>query len=98
MRLNNKKEKNMAKQRTLDIQHGIWIDSDWLKKAGLGSHIQLIVQPGEIRIRPVPSEPKPKEGEEKGWNVFLSLEADALPGKFPNASTNHDHYLYTKDQ
>jgi hypothetical protein len=87
----------MAEQQVLDVQHGIWLDADWLEKAGLGSHIQVIVQPGEIRILTAPPESEPPKESEDGWDVFLSLEAGALPGKLHNASTNHDRYLYATD-
>ena len=87
----------MAEYQILDIQHGIWLDVGWLEKAGLGSHIQVIVQPGEIRILSGSPDAVAPEKSEDGWDVFLSLEAGALPGKLPNASTNHDRYLYARD-
>ena len=87
----------MIEQQIVDVQHGLWLDADWLEKAGLGSHLQVIVQPGEIRILAEPSDASFVEESEDGWDVFLSLETGTMPGKCPNASTDHDHYLYTRD-
>ena len=34
--------------------------------------------------------------EQKGWEVFKRLGQDAIGGKLPDASTQHDLYLYGK--
>lgn len=31
---------------------------------------------------------------EEGWRVFRTLEKNAIEGKLPNASVEHDRYLY----
>ena len=33
-------------------------------------------------------------GESAGWDIFNSLSRDALPGRLPEASADHDTYLY----
>lgn len=37
----------------LEIQQGIWLDEQILRRAGVGAQWQVLVQPGEIRILPV---------------------------------------------
>ncbi len=88
----------MPEQQIVNIQQGIWIDSTLLKKADLGSHFQVVVQTGEIRIVKASPKIESSNGGEKGWEVFLSLLADASPGKLLNASVNHDRYLYLETQ
>lgn len=34
----------MANRQLLDVQQGIWIDKQWLQQAGLGGHLQIVVQ------------------------------------------------------
>ena len=80
----------------LEVRKGIWIDERWLRNAGLGSHLQVVVQPGEIRILTAPTETQPAEPSGRGWDVFRSLGCDAQPGRLPNAAVEHDRYLYGK--
>jgi hypothetical protein len=35
--------------------------------------------------------------EEKGWEVFLNLEKDAVGSQHSDISDNHDSYLYSKE-
>ena len=42
----------MVRRDTVSVQQGIWIDGQRLADAGLHDRLQIIVQPGEIRIRP----------------------------------------------
>ncbi len=35
--------------------------------------------------------------EEKGWEVFLSLEKDAVGSQHSDISENHDAYLYSQE-
>ena len=42
----------MVRRETVSVQQGIWIDGQRLADAGLHDRLQIIVQPGEIRIRP----------------------------------------------
>jgi len=37
----------------LELQRGIWIDGQILRRAGMGERWQVLVQPGEIRILPL---------------------------------------------
>jgi len=87
----------MPEQATLEIQQGIWIDERWIRDAGLGTHLQVVVRPGEIRILPLSAESERKVSP-KGWEVFRSLGCDAQPGRLPNAAVEHDRYLYGKSQ
>jgi len=87
----------MADQEVLEVQQGIWIDEQWIRNAGLGTRLQVIVRPGEIRILPVRDESERQESS-KGWEVFRSLGRDAQPGRLPNAAVEHDRYLYGKER
>jgi hypothetical protein len=87
----------MANQEVLEVQQGIWIDEQWIRNAGLGTRLQVIVRPGEIRILPVRDESERQESS-KGWEVFRSLGRDAQPGRLPNAAVEHDRYLYGKER
>lgn len=87
----------MTEQAVLEIRQGIWIDERWLRDAGLGTRLQVVVRPGEIRILPVPAEAERQESP-NGWEVFRSLGRDAQPGRLPNAAVEHDRYLYGKGQ
>ena len=89
----------MTNRQLLDVQQGIWIDKQWLQQAGLGGHLQILVQQGEIRILAAPQEEKQSDSSAKIWTeeareVFRSLGDDAVPGKLENTSLNHDLYLY----
>ena len=46
----------MQDQEMLEVQQGIWIDERGIRDAGLGTRLQVVVRPGEIRILPVPAE------------------------------------------
>jgi hypothetical protein len=84
-------------QEVLEVQHGIWIDEQWIRDAGLGRRLRVIVQPGEIRIVPtLPETETPSLSQ--GWDVFRSLGNDAQPGQLDNAAEDHDRYLYGKDE
>ena len=87
----------MSAQKVLEVQQGIWIDEQWIRNAGLGIRLQVIVQPGEIRILPVMDEVERRESP-TGWEVFRSLGYDAQPGRLANAAVEHDRYLYEKKQ
>jgi len=43
----------MTEQVVLEEQRGLWIEGQLLRQAGLGKHLRLVVEPGEIRIFPV---------------------------------------------
>jgi len=96
----------MQEQEVLEVQQGIWIDERRIRDAGLGTRLQVVVQPGEIRILPVPAEHvswtdrtgAERQESAKGWEVFRSLGRDAQPGRLPNAAVEHDRYLYGKGQ
>lgn len=86
----------MPDHQVLEVQQGIWIDEQWIHNAGLGIRVQVVVQPGEIRILDVPSEVERQEPSVEGWDAFRSLGCDAQPGRLRNAATEHDRYLYGK--
>jgi hypothetical protein len=87
----------MADQKVLEVQQGIWIDEQWIRNAGLGTRLQVVVRPGEIRILPVRDEAEQPESP-KGWEIFRSLGYDAQSGRLPNAAVEHDRYLYGKER
>jgi len=87
----------MPDEQVLEVQRGIWIDERWIRNAGLGTGLQVVVQPGEIRILAVPTEVEQQESP-GGWDVLRSLRRDAQPGQLPNAAVEHDRYLYGKGQ
>jgi hypothetical protein len=78
------------------VREGVWIDEEWLRTAGLGRNLQIEVQPGEIRISDLPEEGISHEPSPRGWEAFRDMGRRAQPGKLPNASTDHDRYLYGK--
>jgi hypothetical protein len=87
----------MPDQEVLEVQQGIWIDEQWIRNAGLGTHLQVVVRPGEIRIIPVLDEAERPESP-KCWEIFRSLGRDTQPGRLPNAAVEHDRYLYEKER
>ncbi|WP_413174695.1 hypothetical protein [Anabaena azotica] len=85
----------MTQAQIIDLEQGLLITQNWLKEAGLGDRVQVVIQQGEIRISSVDKE-EWTESQEDAWNVFLSLEQDAPSGQVADVSTNHDQYLYQK--
>jgi hypothetical protein len=43
-------------EKVLEVQQGIWVDEQWLRHAGLGTRLQIVVHPGEIRILTAPTQ------------------------------------------
>ena len=84
-------------QEVREVQHGIWIDEQWIRDAGLSGRLRILVQPGEIRILPEDQEIE-KQPSPKGWDAFRSLGDDAQNGNLKNAGEDHDQYLYGKDE
>lgn len=41
----------MQEKQIINIRHGVWIDEQWLRKAGLGARLQIETRNGEIRIQ-----------------------------------------------
>ncbi|MBA3943465.1 MAG: hypothetical protein H0X37_02755 [Herpetosiphonaceae bacterium] len=78
----------------VELQQCIWIDATYLRDAGLGPHLQVVVQPGEIRIVAVPAEHEQRAPSQEGWDVLRALGHDAEPGLLSNAAEEHDRYLY----
>jgi hypothetical protein len=78
------------------VREGVWIDEEWLRSAGLGRDLQIEVQLGEIRILGLPREESAEEPSSRGWKIFQNMGRNAQPGKLPNASVDHDRYLYGK--
>jgi len=86
----------MPEKEIIYVKQGVWIDEQWLQKAGLGPRVQIESIPGEIRIHSVSALSGEKKPSQKGWNAFRTLGDDALTGCLENASTSHDRYLYGK--
>ena len=86
----------MPMQQTLEVQQGIWISEQWIRRAGLGARLRVLVLPGEIRILSAPVKVGQRAVSARGWDVFRSMGRDAPPGQLPNAAVEHDRYLYGK--
>lgn len=86
----------MIEYQIADVQQGIWIDEHWLRSAGLGARLQVVVQPGEIRLRAVSLEEEQRPRSDVGWEVFRLLGHDAPTGRLSNAAADHDQHLYGK--
>ena len=86
----------MRDPQVVEVQQGIWIDERWLRNAELGSRLQVVIQPGEIRIQAAPAGEKQQGLSKAGWDVFRSLGQDAQPGRLQNAAEEHDRYLYRR--
>lgn len=84
----------MTQTQIVELEQGLWIQQNWLKQAGLDDKVQIVIQQGEIRI--LAAITSLNQNQEKGWDVFLSLEKDAPKGQVADISTNHDNYLYQK--
>lgn len=54
----------MSEQEVLEVQHGIWINERWIRDAQLGTRLQIVVRPGEIRIVSMPGAQGTEEEEE----------------------------------
>jgi|LGOV01.1.fsa_nt_gb hypothetical protein len=89
----------MQNQEVINVRRGIWIEERWLRRAGLGSQLQVVVESRELRILSLPEEAEQqKTTSDRGWMVFRSLGTNAEPGKLQNAAQKHDRYLYGKTQ
>jgi hypothetical protein len=95
--IDNEKGQAMAEVR-VTVREGVWIDEEWLRTAGLGRHLQIEVQPGEIRISDLPTEEVSAAPSARGWETFRDMGRKAQPGKLRNASVDHDRYLYGKSK
>lgn len=79
------------------VRQGIWIDDEWLRKAGLGDRLEIELKENEILIRSADkAQNLGAASSENGWDVFRKLGDDAVEGCLENASENHDRYLYGK--
>ncbi len=88
----------MQEQQQLIVQQGVWIDEQWIREAGLGPQLRVLIRPGEIRILPAPENNElPKEAT-YGWEIFRCLGDDAPTGRLADAAAEHDKYLYGKEQ
>jgi len=88
----------MQDKEVIDVRHGIWIEEQWLRRAGLGTRLQVVVGSGQIRILSLPEEAEQQKISDQGWEIFQSLGSDAQPGQLQNAAQKHDRYLYRKTQ
>lgn len=87
----------MHNREVLEVEQGIWISERRIREAKLGTRLQVVVRPGEIRILPMPADPE-TEPSARGWDAFRSLGRSAEPGRLSDAAAAHDRYLYGKDQ
>ncbi len=88
----------MQEQQRLVVQQGVWIDEQWIREAGLGPQLRVLISPGEIRILPAPESAEFPRETVKGWEIFRRLGDDAPVGRLADAAAEHDRYLYGKDQ
>ncbi len=86
----------MGKKQILNVSQGVWIDEQWLHKAGLGSQVEIEMKTGEIRIQAASKTTKKAKPSKKGWKTFHTLGDNAVIGCLKNAAQNHDRYLYGK--
>lgn len=86
----------MEKKQILNVRQGVWIDEQWLHKAGLGPRLQVEMKPGEIRIHAASEITEEAKPSKKGWETFHTLGNNAVIGRLKNAAQNHDRYLYGK--
>ena len=84
----------MGEVGVLKVQQGVWIDEEWIREAGLGDRLRIVVQGGEIRILPAAGEGEEREPSARGWEIWQALGRDAQPGRLPDAAAKHDQYLY----
>ena len=86
----------MSTTQILEVREGVWIEEKWIRSAGLGKQLQVIVQAGEIRILAAPSKPASHTASQKGLSALRSLGKNAPKGKLSNVSVDHDRHLYGK--
>jgi len=86
----------MQEREILNVRQGLWIDERWLRKAGLGSRLQIQMGTGEIRIQTASKSVEGANPSEKGWDTLRTLGNDAVVGCLKNAAQDHDRYLYGK--
>jgi len=86
----------MQEKQIINIRHGVWIDEQWLRKAGLGARLQVEMKTGEIRIHSASKITEEAKPSKKGWETFHTLGDNAVIGCLKNAAQNHDRYLYGK--
>jgi hypothetical protein len=85
----------MLHEQELEVRQGIWIDKEWLRNAGFGSRLHVLVQLGEIRILPGTGATR-QVGSTTGRDIFRTLGDDATTGQLADAAVEHDRYLYGK--
>ncbi|MBW1745429.1 MAG: hypothetical protein JRG74_02430 [Deltaproteobacteria bacterium] len=88
-----KQEFRHGKKQILNVSQGVWIDEQWLHKAGLGSRLQVEMKTGEIRIHAASEITEEAKPSKKGWKTFHTLGDNAVTGCLKNAAQNHDRYL-----
>jgi hypothetical protein len=81
----------MFDRDVLAVQQGVWINERWIRAAKLGTRLQVIVQPGEIRILPVPEETEVAASEDPVLAV-----AGILSGE-PLSAEEIERELYTRE-
>ena len=86
----------MEERQVLAVQQGVWIDEQWIREAGLGPQLRVVIRLGEIRIVPDAENTSTQVETGKGWDVFRQLGDNAPVGSLLNAATEHDRHLYGK--
>lgn len=61
-------------QEALQVQEGIWIDQEWIRRAGLGDSVRITVESGEIRIvSDISPRPKALVDKPRTWELCGTL-------------------------
>ncbi len=84
----------MEERQSLEVQQGLWIDERWIREAGLGPRLRVVIRPGEIRIVPEVETATAQTEAGSGWDVFRRLGDDAPVGRLSNVAVEHDRYIY----
>jgi len=82
----------MLEQEVLEVQQGVWINEQWIRDAKLGTRLQVVVQPGEIRILPMPDETEAAAASEDPVLAVTGI----LSGE-PLSAEEIERELYTGD-
>ncbi|MBN1472606.1 MAG: hypothetical protein JW925_12560 [Syntrophaceae bacterium] len=86
----------MREEQVLHVRQGVWIDKRLLRKAGLGTRLQIELSEGQICIQAAENSIQETQSSDHGWEIFRGLGDDASFGSLKNASRYHDRYLYEK--
>lgn len=71
----------MLEREVLEVQQGIWINEHWIRDAQLGTRLQIVVRPGEIRILSMPGAQGAEENEARTLEDPVLAVAGILSGE-----------------